>query len=69
MISFPEFMFTLRGKMPEGRKILTDKLWNQVKINEDTTNLVQIKHSLNFRNHPDVQGGRKYEDDLWREIQ
>jgi len=69
MISFPEFMFTLRGKMPEVRKILTDKLWNQIKQTDDTTNFAQIKHGLNFRNHPDVQSGRKYEDDLWREMQ
>lgn len=69
MISFPEFMYTLRGKMPEGRKALTDKLWTQIKSSDDTTNFAQIKHSLNFRNHPDVQSGRKYEDDLWRELQ
>jgi Ca2+-binding EF-hand superfamily protein len=34
LISFPEFMFTLRGKMPEVRKNLSEKLWNQIKVSE-----------------------------------
>jgi len=34
LIGFPEFMFALRGKMPENRRALTDKLWNQIRQSE-----------------------------------
>ena len=46
-----------------------ERLWNQVKLTEDSTNFSKIKKSLNFRNHPDIQTGRKYEEDIWKEIQ
>lgn len=69
LISFPEFMFSLRGKMPEPRKEYLERLWHQVRLTEETTNFGKIKKSLNFRSHPDVQNGRKYDDDIWKEIQ
>lgn len=28
-----------------------------------------LKKRLNFRNHPDVQNSRKYEEDIWKEMQ
>jgi len=28
-----------------------------------------LKSCLNFRNHPDIQTGRKYDDQIWNEIQ
>jgi hypothetical protein len=59
----------MRGKVPENRKEFIDKLWNQVKLTEEATNFAQIKHHLNFRNHPDVQNGRRVDEDIWREIQ
>lgn len=43
-----------------------DRLWNQVKVSEEMTNFGKIKKVLNFRNHPDVQNGRKYQDDIWK---
>lgn len=33
------------------------------------TSFPSLKHSLNFRAHPDIQNGRRYEDDIWKEIQ
>lgn len=69
LISFPEFMFTIRGKMPENRKELLDRLWNQVKLTEESTNFAKIKKTVNFRNHPDVQANRRFEEDIWKEIQ
>lgn len=62
-------MFTLRGKMPVERKDYLERLWSQVKLTDDTTNFGKIKKGLNFRNHPDVQTGRKFEEDIWKEIQ
>jgi hypothetical protein len=62
-------MYTVRGKMPEMRRELLDRLWQQVQLTEGTTNFAKIKKILNFRNHPDVQNGRKFEDDIWKEIQ
>lgn len=35
-------------------------------MNDETTTFAKIKHSLNFRNHPDIQNGRKYEEDIWK---
>jgi hypothetical protein len=40
-----------------------------VRLTDSTTNFSKIKKCLNFRNHPDVQNGRKFEDDIWKEIQ
>lgn len=62
-------MFTIRGKMPENRKELLDRLWNQVKLTEESTNFAKIKKTVNFRNHPDVQANRRFEEDIWKEIQ
>ena len=55
--------------MPENRKEFLDRLWIQIKLSEDATNFGKIKKTVNFRNHPDVQNGRRYEDDIWKEIQ
>jgi Ca2+-binding EF-hand superfamily protein len=60
LVSYAEFMFTLRGHIPEVRKELAGKLWNQIKSNDDTTSFSKIRHLLNFRSHPDVQTGRRY---------
>ena len=32
-LSFPEFIIVLKGKIPENRKALTEKLWHQLKQN------------------------------------
>lgn len=55
--------------MPENRKELLDRLWNQVKLTEESTNFAKIKKTVNFRNHPDVQANRRFEEDIWKEIQ
>ncbi len=47
--------------MPEERRFFSDKLWHQLKQSEDYTTFATIKHSLNFRGHPDIQSGRKCE--------
>jgi Ca2+-binding EF-hand superfamily protein len=60
LISFAEFMFTLRGHMSEMRKDLAEKLWSQIRNNDETTSFSKIRHLLNFRSHPDVQTGRRY---------
>ena len=43
-------------------------MWEQVKIDDSHTNMLKMKTSLNFRNHPDVVTGRKYDDQIWQEI-
>lgn len=55
--------------MGELRKDLSAKLWTQIRNNDDTTSFSKIRHLLNFRSHPDVQTGRRYEEDIWKEIQ
>lgn len=55
--------------MGELRKDLSAKLWTQIRDNDDTTSFSKIRHLLNFRSHPDVQTGRRYEEDIWKEIQ
>lgn len=55
--------------MSELRKDLSAKLWAQIRNNDDTTSFSKIRHLLNFRSHPDVQTGRRYEEDIWKEIQ
>lgn len=55
--------------MSELRKDLSAKLWTQIRNNDDTTSFSKIRHLLNFRSHPDVQTGRRYEEDIWKEIQ
>lgn len=62
-------MFTLRGNIPESRREMAQKLWTQVSTNDDTTSFSRIRHLLSFRSHPDVQTGRRHEDDIWKEIQ
>ncbi|MCB0369209.1 MAG: hypothetical protein KDD45_07065 [Bdellovibrionales bacterium] len=52
--------------MPENRKEYLGRLWHQVQQTEESTNFGKLKRMLNFRNHPDVQTGRKYQDDLWK---
>lgn len=44
-------------------------MWNKVKIDEEHTTFGKLKSTLNFRSHPDVQNGRKYDDQIWSEIQ
>lgn len=68
-LSFPEFTVVLRGKIPENRKALTDKLWHQLKLSEENTNFSKLRKTIHFRNHPDIQTGRRYEEDIWKEIQ
>ena len=68
-LSFPEFMVIIRGKMPEARQVLADKLWLQVRLSEESTNFSKLKKTIHFRNHPDIQTGRRFEDDIWKEIQ
>lgn len=48
--------------MPEKRKQLFERVWNSIKINEDATTFSHLKQSLNFRGHPDIQTGRRYDD-------
>lgn len=45
------------------------RMWNKVKVDEEHTTFSKLKSSLNFRNHPDVQNSRKYDEQIWSEIQ
>jgi hypothetical protein len=49
--------------------VLLEKLCDQVCNNGEDTSFGRLKKELNFRNHPDVQNSRKYEEDIWREMQ
>lgn len=51
--------------MPEVRLNIIHRIWDRVKIDEEHTTFSKIKSSLNFRNHPDIQTGRKYDDQVW----
>lgn len=62
-------MYTLRGSIPEARREMAQKLWTQVRNTDDTTSFSRLRHLLSFRSHPDVQTGRRHEDDIWKEIQ
>ena len=44
------------------------RMWDRVKIDEEHTNFSKIRNCLNFRNHPDVQTGRRYDDEILTEI-
>jgi hypothetical protein len=48
---------------------MADKLWTQLRSTDETTSFSKIRHLINFRSHPDVQTGRRYEEDIWKEIQ
>ena len=41
-------------------------MWNSVKINDNLTTFANIKQSLNFKGHPDIQTGRRYDDEILR---
>jgi thioester reductase-like protein len=40
---------------------MSQKLWAQVRGTDETTSFSRLRHLLNFRSHPDVQTGRRYE--------
>lgn len=44
-------------------------MWDRVKSDEQHTTFSKLKSCLNFRNHPDIQTGRKYDDQIWNQIQ
>ena len=62
-------MFALRGNIPESRRGIVEKICEQVCKDGQNTSFGLIKKRLNFRNHPDVQNARKYEEDIWKELQ
>lgn len=39
-----------------------------MKVDEFHTNFYHIKTHLNFRHHPDIETGRKYDDQVWQEL-
>ncbi len=40
-------------------------MWERVQIDYETTNFNKIKTCLSFRNHPDIQTGRRYDDEIF----
>lgn len=55
--------------MPPNRLSIINRMWERVKNDEEHTTFSKVKSCLNFRNHPDIQTGRKYDDQVWNEIQ
>jgi hypothetical protein len=69
LISYHELIQTFKGAVPEKRNEFFERVWLTVKMSEEHTTFAHIKQSLNFRGHPDIQTGRKYDDEIWKEIQ
>lgn len=65
-IDYLDFLQTIKGDAPESRRNIFNRMWEKLKLDEEHTDLFKMKTSLNFRNHPDVVTGRKYDDQIWQ---
>jgi hypothetical protein len=59
MISYQELIQTIKGEIPNTRLLMIPRMWDRVRMDEEHTTFAKIKSCLNFRNHPDIQTGRK----------
>jgi hypothetical protein len=48
--------------MSRERQEICSRIWQRIREDPHYTTLHKIKSCLNFRNHPDVQTGRRYEE-------
>jgi Ca2+-binding EF-hand superfamily protein len=64
LISYSEMIHTFKGNVPPKRAEFFERVWNTVKVSEEHTTFSQIRHSLNFKGHPDIQTGRRYDDEI-----
>ena len=69
LLDYQQILQTLKGQIPQNRAGIIARMWDRVKNDEEHTTFSKLKTCLNFRNHPDIQTGRKYDDQVWNEIQ
>ena len=63
-INYHNFIASLKGELPEKRKIINERIWERVKRTENSTTFSHIKQCVNLRGHPDIYNGKKYEDEI-----
>jgi len=68
-VSYDEFLRMVRGQMNEGRKAICLKAY--ALMDKDGSGLLDIndiRQSYNAKKHPDVQAGKKTEDEILSEF-
>ena len=61
LINYPEFMYTVRGEIPENRRKIINRVWEKVKITgQPYTTYNEVKRTFSARSHPDIKNGRRF---------
>ena len=67
-LNYIQLMQTLRGEVSEKRASLIARAWQTVRVNEQGTTYNELKRLFNPRAHPDIHNGRRFEEDLRKEL-
>lgn len=69
LLNYPEFVYAIRGEIPEHRQRLIDRVWDKVKLpGEDYTTYNHLKNHYKAKDHPDIRSGRRFEEDIVKEL-
>lgn len=68
LMNYQELVNSVKGTIDETRRRLINRVWDKVKESETITTFNRVRNAFNVRAHPDIRNGKRYEEEILKEL-